>query len=692
MSRYVFRRPSFVPYTPRVWPAWYVPTAFDQSITSITGISSAEAFGSLTLTSVATISPSSIASLEDFGSVTLSSVASILPSGIASVEAFGSHTLTPGEVSISPSGISSAEVFGSATLSAYSGIANFFGEDTPSFYGADAAVNLGTAFRVLADGLILGARFYKSEDNTGVHIARLYLEGDPTVLAEVEFQDETSSGWQEQLFDSPYLVEKNQAYIIAISFYNGFYAQELDYWIRVGGTVRGPDIGAIYNYEEQGSNTNDDTPITFGTRITVDQETVISGAQYWRGNVASGIGTRSLTAKLWTNEGVELATSDARTVSLDPGPIAISFNEPFTMEAGTTYVVSVHDTRGSYFVIGSHFDGGGISSRGLNYLEDGVDGPNGCFIYSSDVDDFPAFDFNSSFYNVEPLTNISPYYPLDGGVFSVYSYDDDGDAYPDTVSETNYFIDAIFAVQSSDEDQSVEASGVASTEAFGSHTLTPGTVSILPSGIASAEAFGSATLTSLYTLLPSGIASGETFGNATLTPGGVSITISGIASAEAFGDTVVAAGGSAITNAGAIDSLESFGSVTLTAVASLSPSSIASLENFGSTTLTSVSALIVSGIASAEQMGSPVVAAGGVSILVASIGSQEAFGTVSFVYDQSLIVSPIGSSEAFGTLRIAFEGEVVLEGMFGGVGFFGTLGRENMFGSTGFFDSQGFNT
>lgn len=86
--------------------------------------------------------------------------------------------------------------------------------------------------------------------------------------------------------------------------------------------------------------------------------------------------------------------------------------------------------------------------------------------------------------------------------------------------------------------------GIASTEAFGSPTLTTGPVTVSPSGIASAEAFGTATVTAGGTVVsPSGIASAEAFGTATVTvggPAGQTVSPTGIASAGAFGTATVA--------------------------------------------------------------------------------------------------------------------------------------------------------
>lgn len=93
--------------------------------------------------------------------------------------------------------------------------------------------------------------------------------------------------------------------------------------------------------------------------------------------------------------------------------------------------------------------------------------------------------------------------------------------------------------------QTVSPTAIASAEAFGSPTVTPGPVTVSPTGIASAEAFGTPTVSQdAQTIEPSGIASAEAFGSPTVTPGPVTVSPAGIASGEAFGTPTVSAAGS----------------------------------------------------------------------------------------------------------------------------------------------------
>jgi hypothetical protein len=115
-----------------------------------------------------------------------------------------------------------------------------------------------------------------------------------------------------------------------------------------------------------------------------------------------------------------------------------------------------------------------------------------------------------------------------------------------------------------DTAQSISGAGaIASAEAFGTPTVTPGAVTVHPSGIASAEAFGTPTIIHAALLAPSGIASAEAFGTPTVTLGAVILGPSGIASAEAFGTPTVTVGIVTVGPSG-IASAEAFGTLTVT--------------------------------------------------------------------------------------------------------------------------------
>lgn len=89
--------------------------------------------------------------------------------------------------------------------------------------GDTTAVELGLKFQSEVAGQITGVRFYKAAGNTGTHVGRLYsLDG--TEMAQVTFQSETASGWQEALFSSPVSITANTTYMVTYHTTAGRYS------------------------------------------------------------------------------------------------------------------------------------------------------------------------------------------------------------------------------------------------------------------------------------------------------------------------------------------------------------------------------------------------------------------------------------------------------------------------------------
>lgn len=212
--------------------------------------------------------------------------------------------------------------------------------------------------------------------------------------------------------------------------------------------------------------------------------------------------------------------------------------------------------------------------------------------------------------------------------------------------------------------QTISPSNIAPDEAVGTPTITTGNVNLVPAGIASAEAFGSHTVSNVattQTILPGGIASGEAFGSPTLQPGPVSVTPTGIPSGEAFGSATLTAGPVNIQPTG-IASAEAFGSQTIaTGPVSVAPTGIASAEAFGPTTLTTGPVnLFPTGIASGETFGDPVVSQGGVVLQPAGIASAEAFGGAQLTTGPvSVLPAGIPSAEVFGDAVVSAGGALL---------------------------------
>jgi hypothetical protein len=97
-----------------------------------------------------------------------------------------------------------------------------------------SSVELGMKFRSDKDGLIAGVRFYKGgAANGGQHIGRLWtIDGTP--LDSVTFANETDSGWQQALFQTPIPITANTTYVVSYFAPQGNYAADNSYFASSG--------------------------------------------------------------------------------------------------------------------------------------------------------------------------------------------------------------------------------------------------------------------------------------------------------------------------------------------------------------------------------------------------------------------------------------------------------------------------
>ncbi len=162
--------------------------------------------------------------------------------------------------------------------------------------------------------------------------------------------------------------------------------------------------------------------------------------------------------------------------------------------------------------------------------------------------------------------------------------------------------------------QLLQPNAIPSAEAFGTLTVVPGAVSVLPTAIGSLEAFGSAKLN-------------------------LKLILTGIASAEAFGTPIVISG------------------------LTIYPSAIPSAEAFGAPII--AGPILVTGIASGEQFGTPIVTPGGVIVAPTGISSEELFGLPKL----NVFVTPSGivTGEALGTAKLNLK--LILSGIASGEQF-----------------------
>ena len=120
-----------------------------------------------------------------------------------------------------------------------------FGSLTPVEDVVDngVAVELGTRFYSDISGSVTGVRFYKGANNTGVHLGTLWTASG-TPLASVTFQNETTSGWQTQLFDNPVRITANTDYVVSYFSPTGFFSRTVSFFTvspYVNGALHAPE-------------------------------------------------------------------------------------------------------------------------------------------------------------------------------------------------------------------------------------------------------------------------------------------------------------------------------------------------------------------------------------------------------------------------------------------------------------------
>ena len=89
-------------------------------------------------------------------------------------------------------------------------------------------VTTSVKFMVAQAGTISSVKFYKGDQNTGLHVGTLFLR-DPddnsnSIIGQVTFTGETPDGWQEMAFAAPIPVSPNRIYTMALFSENGVYA------------------------------------------------------------------------------------------------------------------------------------------------------------------------------------------------------------------------------------------------------------------------------------------------------------------------------------------------------------------------------------------------------------------------------------------------------------------------------------
>jgi len=144
----------------------------------------------------------------------------------------------------------------------------------------------------------------------------------------------------------------------------------------------------------------DATAGEYGVRFRSDVDGVITGIKFYK----SAANTGPHIANLWSNTGNLLATATFVNESAS-GWQEAQFDTPVAITANTTYVASYYSASGHYSLATNVFQNRSVNNAPLHAIQDGSDGANGVYLYSS-TSGFPTSTFQASNYWVDVVFNL----------------------------------------------------------------------------------------------------------------------------------------------------------------------------------------------------------------------------------------------------------------------------------------------
>ena len=243
----------------------------------------------------------------------------------------------------------------------------------PSVTSADdsTAYELGMKFQATVPGWVAGVRFYKGAGNDGTHTGSLWTSSG-TLLATGTFTNETASGWQSLLFQSPVQISANTTYVVAYYDPDGHYADDTDlfdwplntapltapqanYLSASGGNgvlnSGGPGFPTVsYNGTSYGVDVIFDTTQPPGAPPSVTSATPGAGT---RNNSASTAPSATFSEPVQPST-VSFTVTDSSgnavpgSVSFNSNDTVATFTPTNSLATGTTYTVSISGAKDNF--------------------------------------------------------------------------------------------------------------------------------------------------------------------------------------------------------------------------------------------------------------------------------------------------------------------------------------------------------
>jgi Domain of unknown function (DUF4082) len=266
-----------------------------------------------------------------------------------------------------------------------------------------ASSEQGLKFTASKAGTIAAIRFWKAPSETGTHVGNIW-SATGAELANVVFANESASGWQQALLNSPLAIAASTTYVVSVNT-NSYYAETTSALSK--STING-DVASIADgkngvfgaigtfpasptkgtnffrdvvFQPTGNQTlftsqtpaltgvNDHTSYELGMKFVSDEPGEIAAIRFWKDASETG----AHVGHLWAANGGELANVTFTNESASGWQVAY-LTTPISIAANTIYTVSVNINATYVSTVG------GLSSIIVNGpLSTIADGNNGVF-------------------------------------------------------------------------------------------------------------------------------------------------------------------------------------------------------------------------------------------------------------------------------------------------------------------------
>jgi hypothetical protein len=142
-------------------------------------------------------------------------------------------------------------------------------------------------------------------------------------------------------------------------------------------------------------DSNDSNAVELGVKFRADSSGFITGLRFYKARTNTG----THVGHIWSTSGVLLGSAKF-TGETASGWQQVTFSAPIPVAANTTYIASYFAPVGHYSANLNYFAKAGVDRPPLHALANGVDGPNGVYLYSSNGG-FPVDSYESTYYWVD---------------------------------------------------------------------------------------------------------------------------------------------------------------------------------------------------------------------------------------------------------------------------------------------------